>query len=557
MTSNLDLWQLLGGVGLFLFAMSQIETALKALAGRAFRKMLHRYTDHPLQSAAAGTVSTAMLQSSSLVGLMVLAFVGAGIMSLENALGVIFGANLGTTFTGWIVTLFGFKLDLGLAALPLVGIGALVLVGTRGKLAEGGRFVAATGLLLMGLGFMKDSVAVIATQVDITALTDLALWQFLLFGVILTAIIQSSSATIMIALTALHAEVISLPAAAAVAIGADLGTTTTIIIGALPGPSAKKRVALAHVIFNLTNDTLAFLLLAPLLGLVAWLGIRDPMFSLVAFHSIFNLAGVILFLPLLHIFARFLNGRFQKESSRESQHLLEATPEIPDAAIPAIEKETGHLIARVINQNRRAFSPPLPTPPGASPVPFNGPMPAESQSFDDLYRSSKRLEGEIVAFAVRLQARPLEHKESARLNQLLSAVRFAVHSAKSLRDIRHNLMEFEDSPQAQLNAFLEHLRSVMTSFYAELYSVPYQGGTDTLFRDFAELLERVHAWHDQLHREIIHDISKDRVDEAEISSLLNVNRELLNSNISLIMAIKDYHLEAAQSEAFRQLPGAA
>lgn len=557
MTDSLDLWQLLGGVGLFLFAMSQLETALKAFAGRAFKKMLHRYTDHPLRAVAAGTLSTSVLQSSSLVGLMVLAFVGAGIMSLDNALGVIFGANLGTTLTGWMVTFFGFKLDLGRAALPMVGIGGMVIVATKGKVAEAGRFVAATGFLLMGLGFMKESVASIATQVDIASLTDFALWQFLLFGIVLTAIIQSSSATMMIALTALHAGIVELPAAAAVAIGADLGTTTTVMIGALPGVPAKKRVALAHLIFNLTNDTLAFVLLMPLLTLIAWLGVRDPMFSLVAFHTLFNLMGIMLFLPFVHVFARFLNGRFKGKVQRESRHLYEATSVVADAALAAIQEETGHLIARVINQNRRAFYPPLPAPPGACPVPYSGPLPDDALPFDKLYRGSKRLEGEILAFAVKLQARPLEQEESTDLNRLLSAVRFAVHSAKSLRDIRHNLEEFEDSPRTEVNAFREHVRSVMTGFYADLYRLPCSSGKETLFRDFSELLKRVHIWHDQLYREVILDISRNQIDEAEISSLLNVNRELLNSNIALIMAIKDFHLDAAQSEAFRQLPGAA
>lgn len=557
MTDTFDFWQLLGGVGLFLFAMSQLETAIKAFAGQTFKKMLHRYTDRPLQAVAAGTLSTAVLQSSSMVGLMVLAFVGAGIMSLDIALGVIFGANLGTTFTGWIVTLFGFKLDLGRVALPLVGVGGLILVGTGGKLAETGRFAAATGLLLIGLGFMKDSVASIATQVDIAALTDFSLWQFLLFGVVLTAIIQSSSATMMLALTALHAGVIELPAAAAVAIGADLGTTTTVMLGALPGGPAKKRVALAHLVFNLTTDTIAFVLLLPLLSLIAWLGVRDPMFSLVAFHSLFNLMGIALFLPAVHLLARFLNARFKQATERESLHLNDATPEVADAALAAIESETGHLVARVIIQNRRAFHPPLPAPPGNSPVSYSGPLPDNRQPFDTLYRRSKRLEGEILAFAVKLQEKPLEAEESARLNQLLSAVRFAVHSAKSLRDIRHNLTEFEDSPRAEVNAFVEHVRSVMTSFYAEVFRLPCGDDTETLFSDFAELLERVHGWHDQLHRKIILDISRAQIDEAEISSLLNVNRELLNSNIALIMAIKDFNLDASQAEAFRQLPGAA
>ncbi|MBT8132473.1 MAG: hypothetical protein KJO35_09410, partial [Gammaproteobacteria bacterium] len=344
--------------------------------------------------------------------------------------------------------------------------------------------------------------------------------------------------------------------AAAVAIGANLGTTTTVLIGAMPGPPAKKRVALAHLIFNLSIVIIAYILVLPMLGLIAWIGIKDPMFSLVAFHSLFNFLGILLFLPFIHIFARFLNRRFHRDTTRESRHLSEATPAVPDAALTAIEDETGHLVARVISQNMRAFHPSIPKPPGAYPIPYDGPVPGMQYTFDQLYRRTKRLEGEILAFAVELQTRSLDAAVSARLNQLLSAVRSAVHSAKSLRDIRHNLAEFEESPRAEVNAFLNHARDVMTKFYDEVFTLPGDVDSDIMFRDFAELLKHVHGWHDQLHREILTDISARHIDEAEISSLLNVNRGLLYSNIAIIMAIKDYHLESPQAEAFRQLPGA-
>ena len=134
-----DLWQFIGGIGLFLFAMSQMELALKSFAGRSLKNFLRNHTNRPLKSVAVGTIMTALLQSSSLVGLLVLAFVGASIMSLENALGVIFGANLGTTLTGWLVTMLGFKLDLEGAALPLIGLGSLALVGFKGRISEVGR----------------------------------------------------------------------------------------------------------------------------------------------------------------------------------------------------------------------------------------------------------------------------------------------------------------------------------------------------------------------------------------------------------------------------------
>ncbi|NNC55309.1 MAG: Na/Pi cotransporter family protein, partial [Pseudomonadales bacterium] len=434
------------------------------------------------------------------------------------------------------------------------GIGSLVLVSASGRIAEGGRFVAASGLLLMGLGLMKESVAQLATEFDVALLADLALWQFLLFGFVITAIIQSSSATMMIALTALFSQVIDLPSAAAVAIGADLGTTITVVLGALPGMPAKKRVALAHVIFNVTTDLIAFIFLLPLLNLLAAIGLRDPMLSLVAFHSLFNLIGIALFLPLLRPFARWLNRRFQRIDPREVRFIVHTTDEVPQAAIRAIEDETAHLLARVLDQNRRVFTPALPKPPGRLPVPYDGPVPDGQTQFDELYRKTKQLEGEIISFAVATQKHPLEEAELSRLNQLLGAMRYAVHSAKSLRDIRHNLADFEESPGREVNAFLEHVRSVMTAFYGELYSLP--PAPDATFADFAELIDKIHHWHNQLHADALRDIGVQQVGAAEISSLLNVNREVLNANIAIVMAVKDYHLDPAESKALQQLPGA-
>lgn len=553
MSANFDIWQLIGGLGLFLFAMAQLETALRSFAGRSLKSFLQKFTNRPLKSVIAGTLTTAVLQSSSLVALMVLAFVGASIMSLQNALGVIFGANLGTTLTGWVVTTLGFKLDLGAMSLPLIGIGGLILVGTSGKLAQFGRIMTSIGFLLMGLEFMKDSVGSLADSIDVARLADLAAWQYLLFGVVFAGVVQSSSATMMVTLAALHGGVIELPAAAAVAVGADLGTTSTVLIGAVQGAAVKKRVALAHFIFNLTTAVLAFALRVPLLELVSMFGVRDPLFSLVAFHSLFNLLGIVIFLPVTKPFARFLEKRFATSVDHESLYVSETTPTVTNAALAAISHETAHIIARVIRQNMQVFSPPLPTPPGELPVTAIDYPIDESESFDTQYRKTKRLEGEILSFALKLQAQPLEPQESERLNQLLSAVREAVHSAKSLRDIRHNLQDFSDSAQQQVNSYVDHFRSVMTAFYGEIYRLPSGGESTPLFRDFADAVGQVNEWHEQLHREVYSDVTRGQLDEGEISSLLNVNRELLNSNIALIMALKDFHLEEGESGALSQL----
>ncbi len=557
MNTQIDIWQFVGGIGLFLFAMSQLESALKSFAGRSLKRFLQNHTDKPLKAVATGTIATAFLQSSSLVSLMVLAFVGASIMSLENALGVIFGANLGTTLTGWVVTTLGFKLNLEDAALPLIGIGSLMLVGLKGRIANIGRMAAAIGFLLMGLSLMKSSVGSLGNTFELERLADLASWQYLLFGVVFAAIVQSSSAVMLVILAALHSGVVELPAAAAVAIGADLGTTGTVLIGAVQGAAGKKRVAIAHFIFNVTTAVLAFSLLTPLLKLVRAAGISDPLFSLVTFHSLFNFLGIVIFLPITKPFARFLQRRFMTKMQHESLYVSETTPAVSDAAIMAITEETAHIIGRVIDQNMHVFSPALPIPPGRPPISTPIEFGIESRSFDELYRKNKRLEGEIVSFALKVQAEPLEQSESKRLNRLLSAIRHAVNSAKSLRDIHHNLEEFADSPRTEVNAYLDHFRSVMTEFYSEIFRLRSVGEDQAMFQDFASLIKRVHEWQDQLHREIYSDITHGTLADYEISSLLNVNREILNSNSALVLALQEYCLDEYEAAALNQLPSFA
>lgn len=555
MTTHFDIWQFVGGIGLFLFAMAQLEVALNSFAGRSLRRFLQTYTDKPLKSVVTGTIATAFLQSSSLVSLLVLAFVGASIMSLPNALGVVFGANLGTTLTGWVVTTLGFKLDLESAALPLIGVGSLILVGLKGRISELGRIAAALGFLLMGLSLMKESVGSLGSAFDIQSLANLAGWQYLLFGVVFAAIVQSSSAAMVVTLSALYSGVIDLPSAAAVAVGADLGTTSTVLIGAVQGAAGKKRVAFAHFIFNVTTAVLAFSFLTPLLMLVQITGITDPLFSLVTFHSLFNLLGIVIFLPFIKPFARFLERRFSTKDQHEGLFVSETTPTVSHAALVAITEETAHIIGRVIQQNMRVVSPALPTPPGHAPVDLPVAVNGGERSFDALYRKNKRLEGEIVSFALKVQAEPLEPLESKRLNRLLSAVRHAVHSAKSLRDIRHNLEEFADSPREDVNSYVDHFRVVMTEFYSEIFRLRTNETSQVVFQDFANLIQRTHDWQDQLHREIYADIDRGKLADYEISSLLNVNREVLNSNIALVMALQELLLDEDEAAALNQLPG--
>jgi len=245
MPFNLDFWKLLAGLGIFLFGMLLIEESVKSLSGRAFRRIIRMYTNGRLRSIGSGALVTALLQSSSAVSLMVLAFVGAGVMNMQNAIGVIMGSNIGTTLTAWIIATIGFKIKIEALAMPFIGLGAigLILFKPSSKPFLVTRLFIGFGFLFLGLDFMKGSVESFAQTFSLEQFPDYGLWFYLLVGTLFTALMQASAATIAIVLTALNSGLITFDIGAVMVIGANIGTTITVLLGAIGGVQAKKESA--------------------------------------------------------------------------------------------------------------------------------------------------------------------------------------------------------------------------------------------------------------------------------------------------------------------------
>ena len=558
MSDELDLWRLAAGLGLFLFGMHQLEQALTQLAGRSFKKFLRQYTAKPVRGVIAGALSTAALQSSSVVSLIVLAFVGTGIISLASAIGIVFGSNLGTTATGWIVATVGFKLDIEALALPLIALGGFGVVWSRAgtKRAGASHFLAGLGLMLMGLEFMKSG-AVVATELfDPTALAGFPAIVFLLAGLLLTAVIQSSSATIMITLSALYVGAIPLASAAAVAIGADLGTTITAMLGALAGSTAKKRVAAAIVLFNVVADTIAFIFLKPLLAVVTGvIGISDPLFALVAFHSLFNLVGILIFLPLTGTLSRRLDGMFREDEVPLLRHIKDTDAPVPEAALESITRETYRLIDQAAALNQASFGLPADhTCYDSSGDRTDVDVFTRNCDYDRCYADIKQLEGEILRHSLSLQGAELDSVESARLGQVIPSIRNAVHSAKSMKDIYEDLRLFHDSVNDRFNAYYNQFREAEREFYEALNSLRAAELPAHRFETLVEIKNKSEEIHRRMHKRILHEVSHNELDEVEISTLLNVNRELYNSHQSLLSALADTLLDMESAADFASIP---
>lgn len=303
----------LGGVGLFLLGMLVLTDGLRGLAGNALRRVLARFTTSPVSGAVTGAVTTAVIQSSSATTITAVGFVGAGLLTFPQALGIIFGANIGTTVTGWLVAILGFKLKLGLVVLPALLVGVLLRLFGRGRLGHLGWALAGFALLFIGIDAMQRGLAPfegVVTPDDFPPDTLLGRLQLVLIGIAITLVTQSSSAGVAAALVALAAGTISFSQAAAMVIGMDVGTTLTAVLATLGGSTATRQTGYAHVIYNLLTGAIAFFLLGPFAAFAdTWIaagGEGNAQIALVAFHTTFNTVGVLLVLPFAPAFARLV-----------------------------------------------------------------------------------------------------------------------------------------------------------------------------------------------------------------------------------------------------------
>lgn len=341
---------LIGGVGVFLVGMTLLTDGLKVAAGGALRGILARFTGNRFSAVASGALVTGLVQSSSATTLATIGFVSAGLLTFPQAVGVIFGANVGTTSTGWLVSAVGFKTDVSAIAFPFIGVGAVLMLLTSGTRAAVGTALAGFGLIFVGIDLLQEGMADLADDIDPGTFHGETLTGRLLLvglGLLMTVLMQSSSAAIATTLTALNADAIDLNEAAALVIGQNLGTTVTAVIAAVGASTAARRTAVAHTLFNGLTAAIALALL-PLFVRVATEVVEDgdPALSLAAFHTVFNVAGVVLLLPFIGHFSALVTRLVPERGPVLTTHLDPRVAEVPSIGIDAARR-TAAGIARV------------------------------------------------------------------------------------------------------------------------------------------------------------------------------------------------------------------
>jgi phosphate:Na+ symporter len=552
MTQSFDIWKLLAGVAIFLLGMKFLEESLQQLAGRRFKLFLKKQTASKPKAIFGGAVVTGILQSSSVVNLMVLAFVGANVIQMQNALAVILGANLGTTFDSWIVATVGFKLNIENIAYPLSGVFGIImsLSSRESRWHKWSKFLFGFGFLFIGLNYMKTGMLGMVQQLHLSAFKHYLSIIFLLLGFIITSLIQSSSATVAIVLSALHANAIGLFAATAIVLGSEVGTTIKLLLAAVKGIAAKKRVALGNLLFNSITVLLAFIFLAPLNRLITDVfAIKDNLMGLVFFQSLINLLGIMLFYPFLNLFGKFLEKRFVTDD--DAIYISKIKPTDTELAAAALKNEVKHFMLCAIAFIRAAFE-----------IPGDKLMQSESQknhkgkSLPENYDYLKQLHGEIHGYAIRVQNNITEDKESMLLTeQLQSASRNSMYAAKSIKDALPDITQLYNSSNDSKYNFYKEATGSIKNFCKQINDLLTNQSAENSFESLKNIYASITNGYTLALEQLYNDNLRQHLNEVEISTLLNFNREMYTGCKSLLFAVKDYLLDAEQAGHFDELPG--
>ncbi|HFS85300.1 MAG TPA: Na/Pi cotransporter family protein, partial [Epsilonproteobacteria bacterium] len=471
----------LSGLGMFIFGMLYMELALKEAAGIQFKTWIKKSTSTTVKALTSGALATSLLQSSSVVTLMTLSFVSAQLISLPSGIAVIFGSNLGTTATAWIVATLGFKVQIDLFALPMIGAGGLLLAFSSHskKLTAFSKVMIGFGLLFLGLDIMKNAIEVLAQNIHLSEYRNYPLITFVAIGFILTALIQSSSAATAIVLSALFAQILTFEQSVAMVIGTNVGTTVTAAIGAIGGVPDKKRAAAAHFVFNIITGVVAFSLIPFLTPLILdTFGMENDLtIALALFHTIFNLLGIILLTPFIGLLANVLDHWFKKVHLVPTKYIHHVDISIPDAAFVALRNEVANLFIKSLKFSL-LVSNVRPTDLLHKDHNINTIIALNQTTIDFDHKRSysriKEIEIEIVEFVVKLNQQKLTLEQSESIEVLLSSTRNSVYAAKILKDIKSNFNEFSQNDNEIIASIYDAIRRNL--LYALSQDVQYIRG---------------------------------------------------------------------------------
>ncbi len=473
------------GVAVLLFGMMMLEEGFKVFTKGPLQNFLKKVTDKLYKSISAGALVTALIQSSSLVSVITISFISAGLISLSGGLGLIFGANIGTTATAWLVAGFGLKIKISALAMPMLIFGLIFSFKKNTTYKGIGNVLAGLGFFFLGIHYMKEGFDVFKNHIDLSQFAISGFFGALIYtglGIVITTILQSSSATLALILTALSVGQIEYQNALALAIGANVGTTITAVLGSLSSNPAGKRLAVAHLIFNFSTGLIALVFIFPLASLVNFLSDflnfsdTDYTLKLALFHTIFNILGVVLMIPFIKKLETFLLKLF-KESDKEIEgpkYLNQVVLEFPGTLITSLSNESKYLykkyifeiVAHGLSIHRKDIK---------SDVKI-GKLIKESNTLidtniDELYYSKvKNIYGQILNYIAKGQSNlKLTERQNKQLTDLKLANRRMVEIIRDVREMNKNITVYLDSDNKHIKKEYDKIRKKVAKVLRVVY----------------------------------------------------------------------------------------
>ncbi|WP_296204555.1 Na/Pi cotransporter family protein [Psychrobacter sp. UBA3962] len=536
------------GLALFLFGMQCIEEGLHNTAGGTLERVMAKSTATPTKGFLFGIFSTFLLQSTTLVSLLTIAFLSTGMITLSGGLAVILGTNLGATSGAWLLALAGQSVSLSPAAVPMLVVG--VFIGFLDKrLKFFGQALVGIALIFLGIDSIKDGFGAFAT-IELNSIEASGISQVLLFtllGFLLTCVLQSSHATIILILAALAAGQITLTQGFAIALGSNLGSSfTTALVGMLSSDRNGQRLALAHLIYNWITALLALILWVPLTYSVAWVakmaGMNSPLLQLALFHTLFNVLGVSVFWGIQKQFIEKLklflpDKRPKKQLPDDSEavlplHLHRNMLKATDTAISAVIQEIQHLTTLALEVICHAIYVPnaeLYRPTGRLPDP-KPPLKLDVQTIYEW--QIKPLYSEILNFTSKIDINP-HGKLQKKLTEAHIAAFHVVEIVKQSKHLQKNMHQFLSNPDAEVHqdymALRQSLFEMLLSFNAvrSLFQPSKELDPESYAKLLAEKQRALTAFIESSeethlpHAQVLEKLRENKIDKMQASSLIN------------------------------------
>lgn len=559
--------EIAAGVAIFLFGMLTLENGFRQFTGGLLERILRRTTDTTAKSIGFGIVSTALMQSSSLVSVITISFLSAGLLPLIAGIGIIFGANLGTTTGAWLFATIGMKMSLSTFALPMLVFGVVLNFQSARALKAVGAILAGLGFLFLGIDFMKAGFESFRSAVELSeyAMTGLAgLLAYTGLGILATVIMQSSHATLALTLAGLATGQITYENALALAIGANIGTTVTALIGGISANTAGKRLAGAHLLFNLATAAIALMLIEPLrwsvesVSALMSIAADDYTVKLAVFHTLFNVLGVAVMLPLLPRMAAALERWLPEaaaEAAAEPKYLSTAAMDSPDSAAAAVRREVWHLfdeafviLAHGLHLHREQVR-----DSDDLEATIHEDRERIDIDIDAVYaRRVKRLYNAILDFISGRMSRAVSPSSTDQLHRLQQAAAGMVEAIKHVKHLRNNLTKYLVSDNEAIRREYNDLRLRMALVLREtdrLSAGRYDDATSAVL-ELDEIAVRARVDRESMIARVTQLVQSKQVDSAMATSLLNDSAYAGETVDAILMATRSL-LTAGDEQAAR------